>query len=428
MAPQQNPPHYDAARRNPYDDLAALADPEDDHRYAPGPDSLHHDGYDSEPGPDDDDPLGLGLRVEDDEEWAPPNHRRGRRGRFGALPIAVKALVAVLVCTALLAVTDRWAALYAEEKTQEKLKDSLHLAAEPEVTIHGFPFLTQMYDKRLDKVDVAIPDVAADRVSLAKVEATASDVRLTGNGLPTSIRGAIIGRMQGNVLLSFDDLNRELGSSQVKFTEKGRASVLAVGKLPVAGHELRMRAEAHIRRTGGRGIETDITGMRLDISDVATFRPGKKADDGLRLTRKAADRVRKDAAQAKALLSVPALAKRVGVPPEAVKETLRNEKRLSRITGAPRFVDKVMRLNLVDVVAEHPWLLKKVGIDPGLVSGLTKLTQPELSERLSLSFELPDVPGYVRLQNISVEQDGIRADLSGMDLPFGDGAKKHGGR
>ncbi|MGP3926448.1 LmeA family phospholipid-binding protein [Streptomyces sp. 8N616] len=408
--PRVRPP----APRNPYEDLAALAEPEED--YADYADDA---GYGHS---DDDDPLGLGLREDDDEagdEWAPPDHRRSRRrrGRFAALPVAAKAVVAVLVAAAFLTVADRWAVLYAEQRAQEKLKDSLHLAAEPEVTIHGFPFLTQMADKRLGRVDVAIPDVAADRVSLAKVEATAEDIRLSGS-LPASIRGALIGRMRGDVLLSFDDLNRELGSSQVKFTDMGHNSVLAVGKLPVAGHELRMRAEAHIRRVGGRGIETDIAGMRLDVADVATYRPGKRA--GLQLTRKAAERVRRDMAQAKALLSVPSLAQRLGVPPSVLEETLRSDERLHEVTGAPRFVEKVMGLNLVDVVAEHPWLLKKVGIDPALVAGLMKLTQPQLSERLSLAFELPDVPGYVRLRDISVEEDGIRVDLSGMDLPFGD--------
>ncbi len=392
------------APHNPYEELAALADPED--------------------GPRARDPLGLGLREDPEDEpgagWEPPDHRHGGRARrrFAALPMAMKAVVAVAVGAAFLTVADRWAVLYAEKRTAEKMKDSLQLAAEPEVTIHGFPFVTQLADKRLDKVDVAIPDVAADRVSLARVAASAENIRLNGS-LPTAIRGATIGRVQGNVLLSFDDLNRELGSSQVRFSPRGRESVLAEGTLPIAGHDLRVRAEAHIKRVGGRGIETDITGMRLDIADMATYRPGKGPDAGLRLTPQAAERVREDLAKAKALLSVPALAERVGVPKPALAQTLRSEKRLHEVTGAPRFAREAMKLNLVDVVADHPELLKRIGIDPSLVTGLTELTQPELADRLSLSFQLPDTPGYIRLQNITVEREGIRADLSGMDLPFG---------
>ena len=83
-----------------------------------------------------------------------------------------------------------------------------------------------------------------------------------------------------------------------------------------------------------------------------------------------------------------------------------------------------MKVNLVDVVADHPWLLQKVGIDPKILGALTGLTKPQLADRLSLSFQLPKAPGDVRLRHISVERDGIRADLSGSDLPFGDAAKK----
>ncbi|MEC4015659.1 LmeA family phospholipid-binding protein [Streptomyces sp. H27-D2] len=409
-APREHP-YSRPATHNPYDALAALADPEP----VPG----------TEPAADDNnDPLGLGLRSDEDDEepWERPNHRRMRRGRsrFAAVPITVKAVGAVLIGAAFLGLADRWAVLYAEQKTQEKVQDSLHLTAAPEVTIHGFPFLTQVFDKRLEKVDVTIPDVAANRVSLAKVEATADDIRITGS-LPNSINGAVVSRMHGNVLLAFDDLNRELGASQVKFSENGRNSVRASGHLPIAGHDLKVRAEARIRRVGSQGIATSISGMRLDIADLASYEPGPGG--GLRLSRKTAEQVSREAAKAKALFAVPAVAKRLGVPPGAVEQAKHSEKKLHELTGAPRFVDKLMKLNLVDVVIDHPWLLEKIGIDPGLVKTLTGLKQPELADRLSLSFQLPDIPGYVRLQHITVEREGIRADLTGMDLPFGDAAK-----
>ncbi|MFG3117166.1 DUF2993 domain-containing protein [Streptomyces sp. NPDC048197] len=419
---------------NPYADLAALADPE--------PDPAAETGTENDPsayagGPrrrtylnerdDSDDPLGLGLRADEDEEeaWSPPNHRRAKRGisRFAAVPIAVKLLVAVLVCTAFLTLFDRFAVLYAQNKTAEKLKSALHLNATPEVDIQGFPFLTQVLDKRVDQVKVTIPDLAADRVSLAKFEATAHDVRLDGD-LPSSVKGATIGSMHGDVLLAFDDMNRELGASQVKFSELGHDSVRAEGRLPIAGHELRVRAEARIRRAGDRGVSTDISRMRLDIGDVAVYRPGTGKADGLRLTRKAAAELSRQAAKAKAMLSIPAIAERIGIPKQYLDEALRSDDKLHQLTGSPRFVHQLMKVNLVDVVVDHPWLLQKVGIDPKILGALSGLTKPQLADRLSLSFQLPKTPGDVRLRNISVERDGIRAELSGTDLPFGDAAGK----
>ncbi len=412
---------------NPYADLAALADPEPDPGAEPagGPARLNRRTYLNERDGSDD-PLGLGLRSEDDDPqaWAPPNHRRRKRGisRFAAVPKAAKLLVAVLVCVAFLALSDRFAVLYAQHAAAEKMKESLHLNAAPEVDIKGFPFLTQVVGKRLDQVDVTIPDLAADRVSLAKVEATAKDVRIIGD-LPSSLTGATVGSMQGTVLLSFDDMNRELGASQVKFSELGPNSVRAVGQLPIAGHELRVQAEAHIRQAGDRGISTDISKMRLDIADVAVYRPGTGKEEGLRLTRKAAAEVSRQAAKVKAMLGVPAIAERLGIPRQTIDEALRSEKKLHELTGAPRFIEQLMQVNLVDVVIDHPWLLQKVGIDPKILGALSGLTKPQLADRLSLSFRLPKTPGDVRLRDISVERDGIRVKFSGTGLPIGSAAK-----
>ncbi|MEW1752115.1 DUF2993 domain-containing protein [Streptomyces angustmyceticus] len=420
---------------NPYADLAALADPEPE----PGPET---DAFDAAGTPrrrtylnerdDSDDPLGLGLRSDDEadgEAWKPPNHRRKKRGlsRFAAIPFALKLLVTVLVGVSFLTLFDRFAVLYAQNKTAEKVKDALHLNATPEVDIKGFPFLTQVMDKRVDQVKVTIPDVAADRVSLAKFEATAHDVRIEGD-LPSSIKGATIGRMDGNVLLAFDDMNRELGASQVKFSEMGPNAVRAVGRLPIAGHELRVRAEARIQRAGDRGISTNISRMRLDIGDVAVYRPGTGKEEGLRLTRKTAAELSRQAEKVKAMLSIPAIVDRIGIPEAAIQDAMNSEEKLHELTGSPRFIQKLMKVNLVDVVADHPWLLQKVGIDPKILGTLTGLTKPQLADQLSLSFQLPKTPGDVRLRHISVERDGIRAELSGKDLPFGDAAKKQHGK
>lgn len=126
----------------------------------------------------------------------------------------------LLVLAAFLTLADRWAVLYAEHRAADALKDRLKLTAAPEVEIDGFPFLPQFVDGRLDSVKVTVPDVSADRITLASVSATARDITLDGDG-PTSVRGARVPELNGDVLLSFADLNRELGASQVTFT--GRA-------------------------------------------------------------------------------------------------------------------------------------------------------------------------------------------------------------
>ncbi|MET9495790.1 DUF2993 domain-containing protein [Streptomyces sp. NPDC006552] len=393
-------PHRIANARDPYEELAALAD---------------H--------PLDDVPRGRPPAADDPgDAWLPPHHGRSRRRtRFAGLPLLVKGVVAILVLTAFLTLADRWAVLYAEHRAAQQLKKELKLTAAPEVDIAGFPFLTQLADRRVDEMKVTVPDVAADRVTLAEVSATAHDVRIEGSGL-TGISGARVDAVRGEVLLSFADLNRELGASQVTFTGHGRDRVLARGTLPVAGHEVKVRADATLRRLGASGVATDIDGMRLDLGGLATYRPGTRPAEGLHLTAASVRRITEESDQAKRLLAIPALVHRAGVPGAAVRQALRGEKKVSEVTGTPRFVRGLMRTNLIDIALDHPWLLKKLGLDPALLHGLTELTRPALADRLSLAFRLPELPGdagYVRLRDVRVAKDGIRVELSGAGLSVG---------
>ncbi|WP_020127252.1 DUF2993 domain-containing protein [Streptomyces sp. 303MFCol5.2] len=402
--PHPRPRPYDRSEAppDPYEELGALDD-----------------------GPLDEFPGGTTEQWAEQErepEWTPPVHRRGgrrRRGRFAGLPLAAKAVVSLVVLAAFVTLADRWALLYAEHKAADTLKDQLDLAAAPEVDIGGFPFLTQLADKRLDSVRVTVPDVSADRVSLAKVSATAHDIRLDADGL-TSVRGAHVPRLDGDVLLSFADLNRELGASQVMFTGDGRDRVKAHGILPVAGHDLRLRAEATIRRQGERGIGTQIGGIRLDIGDLATYRPGTRASDGLHLTPKASADVARETRKAKALLSVPAVVQRLGVPKTAVREALSDDGKLAELTGSPRFARQAQTLNLIDLALDNPEVLRGLGLDPDLLDALSQLTRPALADRLSLAFRLPEPKtGDMRLQYVRVEKDGIRVRLTGSGLALG---------
>ncbi|MER6141036.1 DUF2993 domain-containing protein [Streptomyces sparsogenes] len=343
--------------------------------------------------------------------------RRGGRGRLGRVPLTTKLVAGLLVGATLLVVADRCAAMYAEERAEQTLRDKLGLATAPDVHIHGFPFLTQLLGKRLDGVDVTVPDAPAGRVTLAEVRAEATDIRLDGD-LPLPVDGARAARVNGDVLLAFDDLDRELGTpAQVKFRALDRQSVRADGELPVAGRVVRIHAVAHIRRDGDRGVTTSVSSMRLDVPGIATYRPGRPAR--LRLHPQAAEKISHDKSKARALLAVPSVARQLGVAPEETGPAMRDDKRLSRITGRPGFREKLMRANLVDLVADRPEALERVGVDPVLARALVRLRAQDLSERVAFSFQLPKQVKGLRLRNITVERDGIRADLTGAGLAVG---------
>ncbi|GAA2633581.1 hypothetical protein GCM10009863_57220 [Streptomyces axinellae] len=445
-APQDQPAQHDQSQQNrrsagsssanPYDELAALAPPgAAGESAAPRPnpyDALSADPapgdnpYDNPHDPAGEGPLGFSLRSDYDEpeyEDRMPYLRAVRRRRRSRFRMTVKLGIACLALLAFLGVGDRWAALYAEGKAAEKVQKSLHLHARPEVHIKGFPFLTQLASDRLDHVEVTIPDVPAGRVSVAQVNGTVNDVKIVGDA-PSSIQGAVLGRMKGDVLIAFDDLDRELGTSQVKFTEGGPSTVLADGKLPVAGTEVKVRARAHLQRTGDHAVGTTVGDMRLDVPGLFSYVPGTGKNEGLRLSRPLAERVQRDAAKARALFEVRSIAHRFGLSDKRVQRIRHSESELHKVTGKPRFVDKVMRVNMLDAAMAHPEMLKKFGIDPALVEGLKQIEEPKLADKLALDLKLPKMPGDVRLRGISVAKDGIHADLTGTDVPFGKAAEK----
>ncbi|MGW8374948.1 DUF2993 domain-containing protein [Streptomyces sp. ODS28] len=344
----------------------------------------------------------------------------GKNKRIGPrLRTSFKIGTAVVVVLAFLAVGDRWAVLYAEDKAAEKVQSSLKLRAKPEVHIPGFPFLTQLATDRVDKADIKITDAPGGRISVAWVTGTTRDVQLTTGGSPLDVKGAKLGAMRGNVVIAFDDLDRELGTSQVKFHPGKRpGTVKAEGQVPIEGKKVKVRADAHLHRIGQHGVGTTVYGMKLDVPGLFSYTPGKTG--GLRLAKPFAERVQHDTAKARALFQVRTVAEHFGLTPKRAAEVRRSEAALHRITGQPKFADKLMRVNMLDAIVQNPALLKKAGIDPALVDAVKKMKVPKLADRLSWSMRLPETPAHVKLQKITVRKEGIVAEVTSPGMKVGD--------
>ncbi|MFI7010289.1 DUF2993 domain-containing protein [Streptomyces sp. NPDC050145] len=313
-------------------------------------------------------------KPEPEAETETVPRRRGRR--------VLKLLAGAAVVLAFLAVADRWAVLYAQDLAGEQVRKSLKLKAAPEVRIDGFPFLTQVAAGDLDRVQVTIPDLGAGPVSIARVEATVDDIRIVG--WPTGVDGVDLGKVRGDILLDFDDLTREVGASQVRLAPgRERGSVLARGRIPVAGTEVDVRADAQVRREGRKGVALTVANTRLVVPDVLTYTPGKGG--GLQLAAPATGRM--DRAE------------------------------FEDATGERLVPGRMLKGRAVDALVEHPALLKPAGIDPSLLRGLQKAREPKVAEAMEFSATLPSgLPGDLGLRRLSVTSGGIRAELAGAGV------------
>lgn len=341
--------------------------------------------------PRDPDRVGDGPEAAPAEAGGEGGKPQGKGRRSGRSPgrsparRAVKAVVILVVVLAFLFLGDRWAALYAENMVAEKLQGALKLRAEPEVHIGGFPFLARLATGHVNDVEVDVPHVPAGRVSVAQVKGAVGNVRILG--FPTSFKGAELSKVRGDVFLDFDDLDREVGASQVHLVAgHGKHTVRAHGELPVAGKHAEVRAQANIRRTGDRGLDMTVKDTKLVVPGLLTYVPGKGG--GLQLASPAAGKVDKH--------------------------------ELRQTTGQRGSPDRMLRGKALDALATHPAVLKPTGVDPSLIRGLRKVQEPKVAKPMEFSARLPkDLPGDIKLRGISVTKDGIRAQLTGTKVPVG---------
>ncbi|MCL7425089.1 DUF2993 domain-containing protein [Streptomyces sp. YS415] len=95
-------------------------------------------------------------------------------------------LIVVVVLGGLFVLADRLAVGFAEDEVAEKLKNTENLATTPDVSIKGFPFLTQVAGGELDDVEVGMEDYEAtsetgETIRIDDLRANMKNVRFSGD-------------------------------------------------------------------------------------------------------------------------------------------------------------------------------------------------------------------------------------------------------
>lgn len=116
-------------------------------------------------------------------------------------------LIVVVVLGVLFVVVDRVAVHFAEGEAAGKLKTTEGLASDPDVSINGFPFLTQVASGTLDDVEVSIKDydattgTAGKTIRIDDLHADMKDVSFSGDYSSATAESAT-----GTALISYAEL------------------------------------------------------------------------------------------------------------------------------------------------------------------------------------------------------------------------------
>jgi hypothetical protein len=146
--------------------------------------------------------------------------------------LRVLLIVAVLLGGILVGL-DRIAAAYAESEAADRVRLGPARAASTDVDIKGFPFLTQLMDRRFDEVDVVLTGVEATaggrKIRIGEMTAALHDVTL--NEDHTSARAATV---SGTALISYADL-ATASEREVKVAYGGNGKVKVTGGVEILG-------------------------------------------------------------------------------------------------------------------------------------------------------------------------------------------------
>ncbi|MFF7688469.1 DUF2993 domain-containing protein [Streptomyces syringium] len=180
-------------------------------------------------------------------------------------------LIIAVVLGALFTAADRAAVWFAENEAAEKIRSSQGLSGTPEVSIKGFPFLTQVAGSSLDEVEIKLDGVTANAGDRS-IRVTNFKAKLNDVEIDSSFSSAVAQRATGTAHISYEDLTKaaqdpgvsvghaNAGSNKVKVT--GKVSVFGqiversvVSTVAVVGKDtIRVRAD-RIPATGFPGAE-----------------------------------------------------------------------------------------------------------------------------------------------------------------------------
>ncbi|WP_054816522.1 LmeA family phospholipid-binding protein [Nocardia arizonensis] len=120
-----------------------------------------------------------------------------------------KLIIGLLVLAGLAVVIDFGAAAYSEYRVSRALRVGADLSADPEVTIHGFPFLSQALDSRYQSVGIRAQVVRPDISGQIYVEANMTGVRLPFGDLSEgNVRRVPVEKLDARMVIEPVELGR----------------------------------------------------------------------------------------------------------------------------------------------------------------------------------------------------------------------------
>ncbi|MFC4562693.1 DUF2993 domain-containing protein [Nocardiopsis mangrovi] len=154
-----------------------------------------------------------------------------------------KFLVFLVFLLIMVAVADRGLHYAAQSEIATRVGQQYEMASEPEVTIGGFPFLTQAIGGEYSEIHIVTGAITVDDIQLERVDVTAQDVRAPLGDLLTE-PSVVAGSAEAKVMLPYSELQRRLPEGIVIENEDG--SPRMTGDFAEGGYSVPVSAELEV--------------------------------------------------------------------------------------------------------------------------------------------------------------------------------------
>src|SRR5580704_2540310 len=143
-----------------------------------------------------------------------------------------KFLIVLGILVVLLVVLDRASLLIAERQIGSRVQSAYHLPQRPGVSVHGFPFLTQVISGQYQEIDVSIKSASAGGVQLHDIQARFTGVHASLGLLLGQGSGSVTAaHATGTALLSYAQVQQRLPRG-ITLAADG-SSLRVTGKTPL---------------------------------------------------------------------------------------------------------------------------------------------------------------------------------------------------
>lgn len=179
-------------------------------------------------------------------------------------------IVSVIVLLALLVIADRVVASVAASRIADELHSRLGTSAEPDVTIHGFPLLTQAAAGSYDRVQIYGQGVNADQLDEVDMRLDLRDVQLPlRDALSGDVSDATVGEARVAIDISEESLEHLTG---LPITIEGITDEVArlTTSFEVFGQQIELSIDAMVI-VQGTMAHLDVQGASAAGIDIPTY-------------------------------------------------------------------------------------------------------------------------------------------------------------